>query len=199
MSATNYILPLEKAKYYADGFISKIVDSYDKISVTGQLRRECAECNYVELIATPKMAQGMVTYFDENRPQTYSMLDVSLLDIKNLEQDGKKRKIFHYPEHRLKVVFYISNNENWGKDLCWTTGNNEFYRTHIAVAWNRQGWCVVDGELRRKKECEHYPSGKWGLKDLYENNFTKTPAFDTEKDLFKFLELDYVEPSKRNW
>lgn len=199
MSATNYILPYLQAVTYAEKFIEKIQENCTRIEFTGQLRRECKECNYVELIATPKMEQGTLIYFDEGKQRLYSKLDMFFVGFPGMEQDGKKRKILHYPKYNLKIIFYLSTPETWGKDLCWSTGNNSFYSQHIATAWNRKGWCTVNGELRKKKECEHIANSNWHLKPLYETGFSVPPSFLEEIDLFDFLEMPYIEPNKRNW
>lgn len=77
----------------------------------------------------------------------------------------------------VQVEFYEANQETWGSTILMWTGS----------AYNN---------IKMRRECKKkgLTMSQYGIKDSDKNNLT---AFMSEKEIFEFLGMKYLEPSER--
>ncbi len=183
MGGTKERLPLNTALRYAARF-KKMIDPYcDKAVIAGSCRRMCETVGDIEIVCVLKEMATFDMLFSKDYP--------------GLKVDGPRLKRFIYPKVNLQVELFITSREDFGRILAIRTGSSAFSRFKLATTWNRLGWCGTSDGLRRKKECDK--KSTWKIKPEFKVNPTLPPAFLIEEVFFKFLEIDWIPPEKRDW
>lgn len=78
----------------------------------------------------------------------------------------------------IKLDLFIATKDNWGLQLAIRTGSAEFSHKVLANGWCKKGYRSEGGIL--------YKDGK--------------PTYiREEKELFKLLGIEYIEPQNRHW
>ena len=179
-------MPLSQGLNIAKRFMTELAPHCNKAIVVGSTRRLKSTVGDIEVVCMP-LSDDLLSldkHFNKNYP--------------GIKVNGSRLKRFYYPKSGVQIELYITNPIDYGRIVAIRTGSSAFSHNVLAITWNRMGWCGTKDGLRRKKECDHKGS-TWKIKPECKDNPTKPPEFTTEKDFFKFLGIDWVEPSKRSW
>ena len=175
-------MPLAKAQEIARRFINYIQPYCKIVCVAGSVRREVDYVGDVEVVVIPLDEFSMGRCF----PEGYSGMVVN----------GTRLKRFKYGNGVQIELYIVLNEADWGRILAIRTGSSA-YSHHLAMQWNRRGWCGTEDGLRRKDECIH--KSTWKIKPEYKNCPTLPPIFSTEESFLAFIGVDYVHPKARSW
>jgi len=178
-------IPLSRALNIARRFLKEVELVSCKAVIAGSIRRMKAEVGDIEIVCIR----------DPDNPKA---IEEKFDDYPGIVVNGRRLKRFFYPQSGIQIELYIAQEHDYGRILAIRTGSSAFSHYVLATTWNRKGWCGTPDGLRRKAECEH-KSKTWKLKREFATNPTLPPAFNTEQEFFDFLEIKYVEPSKRSW
>lgn len=181
--SSEHKIPLTKAKIVAERFMKYLEPHISKMSIAGSVKRECPMVGDIEIVCIAKDEFSLGIAFPEGYP--------------GLVVNGSRLKRFKYPGSGIQIELYIVVNEgDWGRILAIRTGSSVYSR-HLAMQWNRRGWCGTEDGLRRKSECDK--KSTWKIKPEYKNCPTLPPPFNTEKEFFAFIGVEWIEPVKRSW
>lgn len=178
-------MKLELAQAIAKRFMHYLEPFVIKMSIAGSTRRECPEVGDIEVVCVPKDEFAMGQAF----PEGYHGMVV----------DGTRLKRFKYGEGGLipiQIELFITNINDYGRILAIRTGSSA-HSHHLAMQWNRKGWCGTEDGLRRKSECIR--KSTWKIKPEYKLAPTMPPMFDTEEKFFAFIGAEYINPKARSW
>jgi DNA polymerase/3'-5' exonuclease PolX len=178
-------MKLELAQAIAERFMKHLQPFVATMSIAGSTRRECAEVGDIEVVCVARDEFAMGQCFPEG---FYGMV-----------VNGTRLKRFKYGQDGLvpiQIELYITSQADYGRILAIRTGSSAFSH-HLAMQWNRRGWCGTEDGLRRKSECDH--KSTWKIKPQYKSCPTLPPIFSTEEQFFAFIGVDYIHPTARSW
>ena len=175
-------MPLARAQKIAERFIKLIEPCCLKYSIAGSVRRECTLVGDLEVVVVAKDEFCFGQLFPESFP--------------GLVVNGTRLKRFKYPESEVQIELYLTSLNDYGRILAIRTGSSAYSR-HIAMQWNRRGWCGTEDGLRRKSECIH--KSTWKISPEYKLAPTLPPAFETEEQFFNFIGIEWIHPRARSW
>lgn len=149
------------------------------VHVAGSLRRKNPTVNDIDLVVVPKSKLvkeddlfGLPIFHEQRDPGFIHTVN-SWPKVKGSANGRYTKRQFH-PD--ITIDLWITTNMNFGYILAIRTGSEEFIRS-LAVQWRQIGYRGEDGSLMR--------SG------------VNVPI-QSELDLFKVLQMPYIEPEKRN-
>lgn len=178
-------IPFASAINISARFIKIIEPHCSKICIAGSTRRMKPEVGDIEIVCVPKEPDSLDKFFAAGYP--------------GLGINGPRLKRFIYPKSGVQIELYITTPIDYGRILAIRTGSSVYSHSALAVQWNRRGWCGTEDGLRRKAECDHKKSGTWKIKPEFKKAPTLPPAFESEKDFFTFLHIDWIPPEQRSW
>ena len=99
--------------------------------------------------------------------------------------------------HIINLDLFMPQKHDYFRQLAIRTGSAEYSKRFIADKWVALGWRGVDGELRLQRECNQYEDKSWKLKPHIIEP-TLPPVWQSEKEFFKWLGVQWLEPEQRN-
>jgi DNA polymerase/3'-5' exonuclease PolX len=189
------MLPYNKAKQIADRIVEVLQPLCTKIDIAGSVRREKEEVKDIEIVCLPKKIFYPTDlfgggYYNVDTAFTTAIKAISLHIIKGNEEG-------RYMQVKLKGGFvmdlFMPQAHDYCRQLAIRTGNFEYSRFVIANAWLRKGWCGTNQGLRLITDCTETPAGWKVLK----SNPELPPVWQSEKEFFTWLGIDYLEPKHR--
>ena len=101
--------------------------------------------------------------------------------------------------HEINIDLFTPAPADFYRQLAIRTGSAEYAHKHIANAWIRKGWCGVEGiGLCLIKQCyresEKHP---WRLRSGITDP-ERPPVWQSEEEFFRWLGIQYLEPTERN-
>lgn len=140
----------------------------ERIEIAGSIRRKSPMCSDIEIVAIPK-------------PYQTGLFEDGIASIVNQWQKVKGELPCKYTQRILpegiKLDLFFAEEGNFGLQLAIRTGSANYSHHVLATAWVSRGYHSVEGYL-------YYGNKKYEVRE--------------EKDLFARLQIDYVEPEKRN-
>lgn len=166
----------KEAKQIADKYLKLLKPFCEKIEIAGSIRRKKTVVGDVEIVVIPQKIKKAVGFFDYEmvvHPSFVAIIN-SLKKVKG-EPTGKYTQRI-LPEG-IVLDLFIASPENWGLIFAIRTGSANFSHKVLATSWVKKGFKSINGMLHK-------------------NNIPFT--IKEEIDLFKLLDLDYIEPNLRN-
>ena len=161
-------MQLQKAKEIADRILIELKPHCERIEIAGSIRREKPEPNDIEIVAIPKA-------YD------VGLFESGIATVVNQWKKVKGELPCKYTQRILpegiKLDLFFAAPENWGLIFAIRTGSAEYSHRVLASRWVRFGYKSENGMLTR---------------------YGKKYTIKEEKDLFKMLNLDWVEPTERS-
>lgn len=183
------------AKDMADILVAALDGVVEKVEIAGSIRRHRTKVNDIDLVLLPKDGAGFisrktVTVMEEEgdtgkEGTVYHFAGVDFLPIRG----GKHYITMLSADHQIKVDVWIAKPKepddllgnphpsNWGSLLLCRTGSKD-HNQFIARRARSMGL-------------------KWNIKEGLVDGDGKIVAAATEKEIFKALKLDYIEPYDR--
>lgn len=176
MSGADVKMKLHKAETIADKYVQILSPYCDRIEVAGSVRRKKPEVGDIEIVCIPKevLLEGNAFFtgkINERHPEF--VLAVNMLTKVKGEPTGKYTKRI-LPEG-INLDLFMANKDNWGYILAIRIGPDG-YSKYLASTWVKQGFKGIDGNLTKDGEI--------------------IPVHE-ERDLFRILDLEYVDPEYR--
>jgi DNA polymerase (family 10) len=158
----------QQALEIATRVLAQLQPHCDRIEIAGSIRRKKPEVKDIEIVAIPK-------------PYDTGLFSSGIATVVNQWPKVKGELPCKYTQRILpegvKLDLFLVQKEVWGLQLAIRTGSAEYSHKVLASGWVSKGY-----------HCE----GAW----LYKNG--RAIACPEEKDLFRIIGIDYVEPENRN-
>jgi len=169
---------LFKAKAIANKYKAMLEPYCDRIEIAGSIRRQCKDVGDIELVAIPKIVSVQEGLFD-SVPQRHPAFIKIINSLEKVKGDPTGKYTQRILPEGIKLDLFMVNKDNWGYHFAIRTGPAEFSHKVLAKGWTAKGYHGRDGIL-------HDECGK------------PTPIKE-EKDLFKLIDIYYIEPEKREF
>ena len=171
----------------------------EKIEVAGSVRRALItpsmqerEVKDVEIVALPLTENSWL--FDDAPVRSKGFCDVLKSNVSILQGDintGRYLKLLYQKD--IKIDLFLPEKYDFYRQFAIRTGSAEFAKNVLASGWRKLGWVGTKDGLRREAECK--PEEKvWTCKA---KKPTLPPVWNSEKEFFDWLGIEYVEPHNR--
>jgi DNA polymerase/3'-5' exonuclease PolX len=159
----------QKALNIAYKIKQKLEPFCERIEIAGSIRRMKKDVKDIEIVCIPEMNTPA------RRSSGWSTVVFMLGNVlKGKIADGKYIKIW-LEDESIVLDLFVANPANWAMIYLIRTGSADFSR-HILTQFNKLGYKSESG----------YPT-----KD------EEKLSFDTEEDIFRFINMEYVAPEDR--
>lgn len=153
--STGTRLPLAAALGTANRVVALLAPWCERIEFAGSLRRGRAEVGDIEIVAVPRMVDGVpATMFD--KPPKVSALDGALAHadasgfiVPHPERpaNGERYKRLWIPAPGIQLdLFLVSPPAEWGPIFAIRTGP-AYYSERLVTALRRKGWRCTEGRV----------------------------------------------------
>lgn len=187
--------------------ICKILQPFcvkDRIHIAGSIRREKDFVKDIEIVCLPqKLRTGSISLFDDDPgieiiDQRFSDNVKSLGKIVMGKVTGKQMKI-ELPEGILLDLF-MPDDFDFYREYAIRTGSAKYSFFNIAYGWKKVGWCGSDKGLRKQSDCIFHKSsekdkGRWICKNP---DAEKPPVWQSEKEFFEWIKVEWLHPKYRS-
>lgn len=196
-------MKFEQAKNIALNIWEGLKPYCDIVKIAGSIRREKPEVKDIEIVALPKMIMGKDLFGNDTekvRSQDFKNLILGLGDVIKGKVDGKYMQI-HMAEPDINVDLFMPDDFDFYRQFAIRTGSADWTARFIAGGWKAIGWCGSDAGLRLQSECEGTkgPDGKTKWKCIVPKDQQTLPThWKSEKELFEWLKIKWIEPKSRN-
>jgi len=170
-------MQLEKAKAIAREIVYWLTPACERIVVCGSIRRQKPEVGDIELLCIPRLVDGI----DQLDKVIRALVIQGRLDFRRSKLGsrvyGPKNKFMVHLPSGVGVGIFSTAEECWPVSLVVRTGGEKTNK-RIAMAAIRKGW-----HLKAYGRGFSTPQGELVCR--------------SEKDVFEFVGLDYLEPWER--
>jgi len=168
---------LAKALKIADATKSELAPHCERIEIAGSIRRQRPEVGDIEIVCIPKMEEWWEVFFDSKLVACEGFRDtVNKWEKVRGEPTGKYTQ--RILPGGIKLDLFMATEQNWGLIYAIRTGSSWFSHKVLATEWVKQGYKSNGGMLIRQSD-------------------NKITPIESERQLFKVLALDWVEPENR--
>lgn len=180
MSATTHAMPLAGAQQHAAALVANLAPACARIAVAGSIRRECATCSDIELVAIPRFVPaGLFGDQRANALWTHLTESPDYVFLKGNNPDGR---YFQVDVHGVVVDIFTAQGGNYGWCLLMRTGSSAFSQS-VLTEWKR-----LKG-IRRDQQ---------GSKDGYlVDRFGRRFETPDEQDVFDLISRRFIAPRDR--
>lgn len=156
-----------KAHQIAQHVVALLRPYCHRIQIAGSLRRQKAWVKDIEIVAIPN-------------PYDTGLFESGIATVVNQWEKVKGELPCKYTQRILpegiKLDLFFATHKNWGLILAIRTGSAKFSHRVLATRWVRRGYHSENGIL--------YLNGH-------------EVAVPEEEDLFRIVELPFIDPSRR--
>ena len=191
---------LKQAKEIALAICKKLDPCCLKIDIAGSVRREKPDVKDIEIVCQPRLIE-VKDLFDNTSETKRS--GTFILNVANLGQvlkgdirTGRYVQIL-LPE-QINLDLFIPMPAAYYLQFVVRTGSADYSHKVIANAWRKLGWVGTEDGLRLEKDCYKKDIGGGKNKWICVNtNPLLPPVWQSEEELFEWLKVPFVHPSKR--
>lgn len=186
----------EHATIIAEGLVKQLHPYCDKIRICGSIRRLKPDVKDIEIVCIPKQILQDADQSNlfgevvgkESKPVIHPKFIEqvnSWIKVKGSPEGKYTQRVIPIPENlptdmanSIKLDLFMANHNNYGCIELIRTGDWEFSKKFMGVIIRQGGYQMIDGHLKDK-----------------DGNIIPIP---TEKHLFEFFNVPYIEPKNRN-
>jgi DNA polymerase/3'-5' exonuclease PolX len=201
MSATEIKLPLKQAQRLANRLVEILTPHCERIDIVGSVRRQKQEVGDIEIVCQPKRINfGLfadATVIDPN-----FFLVLTLFERLMGNPDNNAARYFKYKiptgwasPTTINLDLFLPQASDYYRQLAIRTGSVGFSKETIANGWRKLGWVGTEDGLRREDQVEK-KGEKW-VCNVPASAIIQPPIWESEKDFFEWLKIEYVEPNER--
>ena len=177
-------IPLARAEQIVNAVVEELRPACTRIEVAGSVRRRRPTIGDLEVVCVPRMGnRPSMDLFKP--PEEYDLLDERLAELQKAGRigmhperpaSGERYKRLWLPKAAIQLdVFIVVAPAEWGVISLIRTGPSDFSRNMVTRLIPR-GMRCVDGRILRDNEVVPCPE---------------------ERDFFRIVELDWLEPEDR--
>lgn len=191
---------ITQATAIAGDLLERLYPHCEKLAIAGSVRRGKPDVGDIEIVCLPKkLILKDLFGWDEGVVVDHKFCDLvkSLGTIEIGKTDGRYMRIL-LPQG-IKLDLFMPQPDDFWRIMAIRTGSSEYSSTVLATAWKKLGWCGVSPHgLRRIHDCEEIKhEGKASTWKLVNPDGDRPPVWQSEEELFAWLQLPWVEPKYR--
>ena len=195
-------MKLDEIQLIAETIYAQLEPHCEKgfIHIAGGIRRKKPEPHDIELVVYPKKFQISEELFEAKKgmvPITEFINTIRQWQKLSGDPYGRyTKRLYQYGDEfdLVQVDIFMPQKEDYWRIYAIRTGSADYSAKVIAPAWVKQGWRGTEDGLRLELECTQISSTKWAC---LKNNPTLPPVWQSERELFTWLNIPYIEPEKR--
>lgn len=199
--------------YYADTIANSLKSSLgpycEIINIAGSICRRCPEVKDIELVLIPKrdVAQEKNLFGEviSERVVVHPEFERLIREAGQIQKGkftGKYMKVevkhvINQVEQTINLDMFMPLPADYWRIYAIRVGSADYSYRFIASIWKKRGWVGTPDGLRLQKECYQIAENKWAVKsDIH--NPTLPPVWDSEKEFFKWLGQQWLQPEHRS-
>lgn len=191
-----------RAKKIADRIIDILQPYCDVINIAGSVRRHKENCKDIEICCIPKTEFIQTELFGSGETKRKQLFKQSVETISEKvikgNTDGRYMQIVLKKCHGFKLDLFMPMKEDYYRQLAIRTGSREYSQEKIAKQWLRLGWCGTAEGLRRISDClEKKTNDGKSIWIIINKNGERPPIWSSEKEFFRWLGVQYLDPPFR--
>jgi DNA polymerase/3'-5' exonuclease PolX len=167
-------MELKQAIQIAENCVEQLSPYCERIAIAGSIRRKRPEVKDIEIVCIPKRIQVESLFGEE------FITDPEFCWTVNLWEKIKGSPEGRYTQRRIpggiNLDLFMCFKENWGNIFAIRTGSAEYSHKVLAAGWVKKGYISIDGFLHQ--------------------GVTRINIYE-EEDLFRLLDIRWIEPEKR--
>lgn len=174
-------IPYEKALEIATRIKNLLAPACERIEVAGSIRRKRPTVGDIEIVCIAATQPDL--FGDSGQSLLEPALEKFVADGVLLKGDknGARYKEFYIPgENGLKLDLFITTHDQWGLIFTLRTGGEEFSKKFVT-----------------KKRYGGFMPSNWRVHEGWIWDGAQKIATPEERDLFKLIGLDWIEPEQR--
>lgn len=205
--STGEKMPLERAQKLADRFVELVGGYCERIDIAGSVRRKKDLVGDIEIVCFPKVIGiPRPNLFGETVIEVRSSAFVDTIKekfniLKGDLTDGRYVALTDRQTEMVKIDLFMPTWEDYYRQLAIRTGSADFSGKKIARGWVDLGWVGTPDGLRLKGQCDEKKdkdgNSTWSVIAKFAKDPFLPPAWESEKEFFKWLKLDWVDPVNR--
>lgn len=191
MTSAKNKFPLKVCQQVGESLIEMLSPCVERIVIAGSVRRKRPFCSDVELLFIPRLTKVKTGLFgedftsvDEADFKLQALLTAGILALRlsktGVAAWGPKNKLAVHVPSGIPVDFFSTTADKWWNALVCRTGGKE-NNLLITTTANRKGWTF-----------EAYGMGFHRI-----NNPGQRHNTTSERDVYEFLNLNFLEPEQR--
>lgn len=202
--STGEKMPLERAQKLADRFVELVGGHCERIDIAGSVRRKKDLVGDIEIVCFPKVwsIPNLLGEPIEHRiPAFVGTIQQKFKVLKGNLMDGRYVALTDRQTEMVKIDLFMPTWEDYYRQLAIRTGSADFSGKKIARGWVDLGWVGTPDGLRLKGQCDEKKdkdgNSTWSVSAKFAKDPFLPPAWESEKEFFKWLKLDWVDPVNR--
>jgi DNA polymerase/3'-5' exonuclease PolX len=166
-----------EARALADAIIARLAPACDRIEAAGGVRRIKPNCHLLEIVCIPRQVEESGLFGAVGRVRCQEFPDTChALGRVTKGDPGAGKFIQLLTPANVQVDIFCADAKNWGLVLAVRTGPADYAHHVLACRWVLMGYRSFEGRLWRDG---------------------RAVAIPDERELFRRLDLPFVEPVKR--
>lgn len=198
------------AKTIADDLVNRLTPYCDVINIAGSVRRKKEEVKDIEIVCIAKRTEHIEQdLFNEVVSETIVVHPGFIAAIKSIGKILKGKFTGRYMQiemntqiegtaHIINIDVFMPQQHDYIRQYAIRTGSSEYAKRHIAIQWNKRGWCGTEYGLRKISECYKVSETKWVMKKEFLDRPTLPPLWRNEEEFFRWLGVQYLDPWHRS-
>jgi len=170
--------------------ILRVAGSVRRALITPSMQEK--DVKDVEIVALPLTENSGL--FDDAPVRSRGFCDVLKSNVSILQGDistGRYLKLLYQKD--INIDLFLPEKYDFYRQFAIRTGSAEFAKNVLASGWRKLGWVGTKDGLRRETECAAQDK-VWTCKTAKP---TLPPVWNSEKEFFDWLGIEYVEPHNR--
>lgn len=166
------------------------------INIAGSIRRMKPDVKDIEIVALPKTIEEPDGFFEAKQvrhPDFIKTVNGLGKALKGKVETGRMVQI--QIDSDIKLDLFIPQKEDYYRQYAIRTGSADYSGKTIAAGWKEKGWCGTEDGLRLVSQCKEVSKNKWVC---IVDNPTLPPVWQSEEEFFEWINIEWVEPEKRN-
>lgn len=194
---------LEDARKIAVDICTRLQPYCEKIHIAGSIRRKKPEVKDIEICLLPNLGftesgdlfGNSIRKIEINPIFKEIVNTLGIIEKGNV--NGKYMKIV-LPQG-INLDLFMPEQDDYFRQLIVRTGSSEYSHKIIANGWRKIGWVGSDIGLRLEKDCiEHKDKNNKSKWVCVRNKNNKPPIWTSEKSVYEWLKIPYLDPELRN-
>jgi len=210
------MIPYATMRNYSDVIKEYLKSCCTIVEIAGSMRRFCDHKEHnlvgdIEFVIQPTMDEDC-TLFEMEKKESVAVVFMNRMAQKRIElsndltlhhevgkPDGRYMKFVLLQNEAIltSVEICIPQVHDFYRILAIRTGPSDYSHQVIAKRWVEKGWRGTDKGLRKESDCYAVPSGEKTLWKCTSSHAQLPPVWNSEKEFFEWLELEYQLPHLR--
>lgn len=191
-------MELLKARDKAVEICYRLNPHCDTLNIAGSIRRKKHDVKDIEIVCAVKTYEEKDLFGNLTEVKRSNEFISEVLSLGKVIKGKPSGRMMQIELKEIVLDLFIPEPHDYFRQYAIRTGSAQYSNIIIAYGWKQKGWCGTENGLRRISECteKRLPDGKskW---ICTVNDPELPPTWESEKDFFDWLGVEYREPHLR--